>query len=71
LGAVESGNQRLILEKPKGFQNLNYVDGDYSLEAKLKATDDAVDYPGGAKESRSVTEDGRQSTLPAKTTSTA
>ena len=31
----------MILEKPKGYQNLNYVDGDYSLEAKLKAMDDA------------------------------
>ena len=41
LGTVESGKKQLILEKPKGFQNLNYVEGDYSLEAKLKAMDDA------------------------------
>lgn len=41
LGTVESGVKQLILEKPKGYQNLNYVDGDYSLEAKLKAMDDA------------------------------
>lgn len=41
LGTVESGAKQLILEKPKGYQNLNYVDGDYSLEAKLKAMDDA------------------------------
>lgn len=38
---MESGAQHLILEKPKGYQNLNYVEGDYSLEAKLKAMDDA------------------------------
>ena len=38
--APESGKRQLILEKPKGYQNLNYVEGDYSLEAKLKAMDD-------------------------------
>lgn len=39
------GRKQLILEKPKGFQNLNYVDGDYSAEAKLAAMDEAgVDY---------------------------
>ncbi|HWJ84904.1 MAG TPA: amidohydrolase family protein, partial [Cellulomonas sp.] len=37
--------KHLILEKPAGFQNLNYVEGDYSVEAKLAAMDDAgVDY---------------------------
>ena len=41
LGATDSGGRQLILEKPKGYQNLNYVEGDYSLEAKLKAMDDA------------------------------
>jgi predicted TIM-barrel fold metal-dependent hydrolase len=41
MGTVESGKKQLILEKPKGFQNLNYVEGDYSLEAKLAAMDDA------------------------------
>ena len=41
LGVVESGARQLIVEKPKGYQNLNYVEGDYSLEAKLKAMDDA------------------------------
>ena len=41
LGTVESGKKQLILEKPKGFQNLNYVEGDYSLEAKIQAMDDA------------------------------
>lgn len=41
MGTVASGAKQLILEKPKGYQNLNYVEGDYSLEAKLKAMDDA------------------------------
>ncbi|TFV95173.1 amidohydrolase family protein [Leifsonia flava] len=42
---MESGKKQLILEKPKGFQNLNYVEGDYSVESKLAAMDDAgVDY---------------------------
>ncbi|MFJ7241773.1 amidohydrolase family protein [Streptomyces olivaceus] len=42
---LEDGRQQLILEKPAGFQNLNYVDGDYSAEAKLAAMDEAgVDY---------------------------
>lgn len=42
---TDAGKKHLILEKPKGHQNLNYVDGDYSAEAKLTAMDDAgVDY---------------------------
>lgn len=42
---MDSGKKQLILEKPAGFQNLNYVEGDYSVEAKLAAMDDAgVDY---------------------------
>ncbi|MGV9711732.1 amidohydrolase family protein [Gordonia sp. NPDC003424] len=42
---MESGKQHLILEKPAGYQNLNYVEGDYSVDAKLAAMDDAgVDY---------------------------
>ena len=42
---LEDGRKQLILEKPAGYQNLNYVDGDYSAEAKLKAMDEAgVDY---------------------------
>ena len=41
LGTTESGVKQMILEKPKGYQNLNYVSGDYSLEAKLKAMDEA------------------------------
>lgn len=41
LGTIpETGKRQLILEKPKGYQNLNYVEGDYSLEAKLQAMDD-------------------------------
>ncbi|WP_402463893.1 amidohydrolase family protein [Isoptericola aurantiacus] len=42
---MDSGKKHLILEKPAGHQNLNYVEGDYSVEAKLAAMDDAgVDY---------------------------
>lgn len=42
---MDSGRKQLILEKPAGFQNLNYVEGDYSVEAKLAAMDEAgVDY---------------------------
>jgi predicted TIM-barrel fold metal-dependent hydrolase len=37
---LESGKKQLVLEKPEGFQNLNYVDGDYDLESKLKAMDE-------------------------------
>lgn len=45
VGTADDGKKQLILEKPKGYQNLNYVDGDYSAEAKLAAMDDAgVDY---------------------------
>ncbi|ACL19874.1 amidohydrolase 2 [Desulfitobacterium hafniense DCB-2] len=41
LGTIpETGKRQIILEKPKGYQNLNYVEGDYSLEAKLQAMDD-------------------------------
>lgn len=41
VSTLESGKQQLVLEKPRGYQNLNYVDGDYSLEAKLQAMDEA------------------------------
>lgn len=42
---METGKKHLILEKPAGHQNLNYIEGDYSAEAKLVAMDDAgVDY---------------------------
>jgi predicted TIM-barrel fold metal-dependent hydrolase len=40
MGTTESGKRQIILEKPKGHQNLNYVEGDYSLESKLKAMDE-------------------------------
>ena len=40
MATLESGKKQLILEKPKGYQNLNYVEGDYSLESKLKAMDE-------------------------------
>ena len=46
MGMTPDGKKRqIILEKPKGYQNLNYVEGDYSVEAKLSAMDDAgIDY---------------------------
>ena len=40
MATLESGKKQLILEKPKGYQNLNYVEGDYDLESKLKAMDE-------------------------------
>ena len=40
LGETESGARQIIVEKPKGYTNLNNVEGDYSLEMKLKAMDD-------------------------------
>ncbi|MFI6073887.1 amidohydrolase family protein [Actinoplanes sp. NPDC051343] len=45
VATMDSGKKQLILEKPKGYPNLNYVEGDYSAESKLAAMDDAgVDY---------------------------
>ncbi|MBT0772904.1 amidohydrolase [Kineosporia sp. J2-2] len=45
IAELDDGRKQLILEKPAGYQNLNYVEGDYSAEAKLKAMDEAgVDY---------------------------
>ncbi|GAA1626718.1 amidohydrolase family protein [Leucobacter chromiireducens] len=42
---MDNGKKQLVLEKPKGYQNLNYVEGDYSVESKLAAMDEAgVDY---------------------------
>jgi predicted TIM-barrel fold metal-dependent hydrolase len=40
MGETESGKRQIIVEKPKGHQNLNYVEGDYNLEMKLKAMDE-------------------------------
>jgi predicted TIM-barrel fold metal-dependent hydrolase len=40
MGKTEAGKRQIIVEKPKGCQNLNYVEGDYSLEMKLKAMDE-------------------------------
>ena len=40
MGVTDSGARQIIVEKPIGHQNLNYVEGDYSLEMKLKAMDD-------------------------------
>ena len=41
VATLESGKSQLKVEKPKGYQNLNYVEGDYSLEIKLKAMDES------------------------------
>ncbi|WP_297081235.1 amidohydrolase family protein [uncultured Demequina sp.] len=42
---MDDGRRQLILEKPAGYQNLNYVEGDYNVDAKLAAMDEAgVDY---------------------------
>ena len=40
VGKTAGGLRQMITEKPKGFQNLNYVDGEYSLEVKLEAMDE-------------------------------
>ncbi len=39
VGQTEKGARQMIVEKPKGCQNLNYVEGDYTLEVKLQAMD--------------------------------
>lgn len=45
VSTLENGKKHLVLEKPKGYKNLDYVEGDYSAEAKLAVMDDAgVDY---------------------------
>ena len=42
LGETPSGEKRqMILEYPEGKQILNYVEGDYTLEAKIAAMDEA------------------------------
>lgn len=41
LEKLPTGKTQLKLEMPKGYPVLNYVEGDYSLESKLKAMDDA------------------------------
>ena len=35
------GKRMIVLEKPKGYPNLNYIEGEYTLEAKLEAMDDS------------------------------
>lgn len=37
----DSDKKQFVLEKPKGYQNLNYVQGDYSLEQQLADMDEA------------------------------
>jgi predicted TIM-barrel fold metal-dependent hydrolase len=40
MGKTEAGKRQIIVEQPKDCQVLNYVEGDYSLEMKLKAMDE-------------------------------
>ena len=37
----ENGLKQIVIEKPKGFQNLNYVQGEYLLEKQLEDMDSA------------------------------
>lgn len=37
----ENGLKQIVIEKPKGFQNLNYVQGEYLLTKQLKDMDQA------------------------------
>lgn len=37
----ETGKKQIIIEKPKGYQNLNYVEGQYEVETQLKDMDEA------------------------------
>ncbi len=37
----KDGQKQIVIEKPKGFQNLNYAQGDYILEKQLAAMDQA------------------------------
>ena len=36
-----TGKKQIVIEKPAGFQNLNYVEGQYALEAQLRDMDEA------------------------------
>lgn len=38
---AEKGKKQIVLEKPKGNQNLNYIQGDYQLEKMLRDMDTA------------------------------
>jgi len=37
----ENGLKQIVIEKPKGFQNLNYIQGEYLLETQLEDMDQA------------------------------
>lgn len=37
----ETGKKQLVIEKPKGYQNLNYVENQYEIETQLKDMDEA------------------------------
>ena len=41
MGQTPAGKRQLILEKPKGYENLNYVEGDYNLQSKIDAMNDS------------------------------
>ncbi|MCY7193709.1 amidohydrolase family protein [Streptococcus gallolyticus] len=38
-GTLPDGRQQIIIERPKGFENLNYVQGEYKLETMLADMD--------------------------------
>jgi len=38
---VDSDTKQIVIEKPKGFQNLNYIQHEYTLEYQLEALDRA------------------------------
>lgn len=37
----ETGKKQIVIEKPKGYQNLNYVENQYEIELQLKDMDEA------------------------------
>lgn len=37
----ETGKRQIVIEKPKGYQNLNYVESQYEIEVQLKDMDEA------------------------------
>lgn len=41
LTELEDGRQQMIIEKPRGYANLNYLEGDYTLEKILADMDEA------------------------------
>jgi predicted TIM-barrel fold metal-dependent hydrolase len=37
----ETGKRQIVIEKPKGYQNLNYVENEYEIETQLQDMDEA------------------------------